>query len=314
MYNYQYSDLEYYNLSVFTEKLKNKLDSESSKLGNFGDSNKMFNHRVLGILIYSFRISFISQIKKEKDLCFYGKIISEKTNTSELINLLNKAYIPGFNSRTQGLNNQDLSENSFNNISENRQILDLCLRFILYSHLFHAFIMNKIPESNMNTFTIDQNNSCLQVLIKIYNNLENVLNKKDIGKIEIFLNLLTKHLPKYLEIYSVADSTNNYNSMINFENQFNELINKCIENMPEYQMYYFDYEMKYIIQETNNPLLYNIDKYPYMKYFVVQAKPNCLEIKNKLNNNKDKYPILDSIFKISNLKISYELWDRGPPS
>ena len=102
--------------------------------------------------------------------------------------------------------------------------------------------MNKIPESNMNTFTIDQNNSCLQVLIKIYNNLEEVLNKKDIGKIEIFLNLLTKHLPKYLEIYSVADSTNNYNSMINFENQFNELINKYKENMPEYQMNSFDYK------------------------------------------------------------------------
>ena len=59
--------------------------------------------------------------------------------------------------------------------------------------------------------------------------------------------------------------------------------------------------MKYIIQETNNPLLYNIDKYPYMKYFVVQAKPNSLEIKKKLNNNnKDKYPILDSIFNNNN--------------
>ena len=65
MYNYQYSDLEYYNLSVFTEKLKNKLDSEKSKLGNFEDSNKMFNQRILGILIFSFRISFISQIKKD---------------------------------------------------------------------------------------------------------------------------------------------------------------------------------------------------------------------------------------------------------
>ena len=58
------------------------------------------------------------------------------------------------------------------------------------------------------------------------------------------MNLLTKHLPKYLEIYSFQDSTNNYNSMRNFENQFNELINKCVENMPEYLMYYFDYEMK----------------------------------------------------------------------
>ena len=45
--------------------------------------------------------------------------------------------------------------------------------------------------------------------------------------------------------------------MRNFENQFNELINKYKENMPEYQMNSFDYEMKYIIQETNNPLLNN---------------------------------------------------------
>jgi len=42
--------------------------------------------------------------------------------------------------------------------------------------------------------------------------------------------------------------------------------------MPEYQMYYFDDEIKYIIQEINNPLLYNNDKYPFMKYFVVQIK------------------------------------------
>ena len=302
MYNYQFSDLEYYNLSIFTEKLQNKLDSEKAKLGNFGDSNQMFNHRVLGILIYSFRISFISQIKKNKDLYFYGAMISDKSKSEELINLLNKAYIPGFNSNTQGLNNQNLTEKSFNeDINENRKILDLCLRFILYSHLFHAFIMNKISDSNMNNYTIDHNNSCLQILIKIYNNLENILNIKDIGKIEIFLNLLTKHLPKYLEIYSFEDSTRDYNKMINVENQFNELVNKCIENMPEYQMYYFDYQMKYIIQETNNPLLYKNDKYPYMKYFVVQSKPNCLEIKNKLNNNnKDKYPILDSIFNNNN--------------
>jgi hypothetical protein len=46
-------------------------------------------------------------------------------------------------------------------------------------------------------------------------------------------------------------------------------------------MYYFYNEMKYIKQEINNPLLFNNDKYPYMKYFVVQSKPNCLEIKKK---------------------------------
>ena len=34
-----------------------------------------------------------------------------------------------------------------------------------------------------------------------------------------------------------------------------------------------------IIQEKNNLLLYNYDKYPYMKYFVVQSKPYYLEIK-----------------------------------
>ncbi len=84
------------------------------------------------------------------------------------------------------------------------------------------------------------------------------MNKKDIGKIEIFINILTKHLPKYLNIYSFAILK--IIIMRNFENQFNQLINKYIENMPEYQIYYFDYEMKYKIQETNNPLVYNIDK------------------------------------------------------
>ena len=47
--------------------------------------------------------------------------------------------------------------------------------------------------------------------------------------------------------------------MVNFENQFNELINKCIENMPEYLMYYFDYEMKYNDREDYRNNIENLN-------------------------------------------------------
>ena len=85
----------------------------------------------------------------------------------------------------------------------------ICLKF--YNYVFYLEKYLFIVKVLKNTFTIVQNNTCLKVLIKIYNNLENALNKKDIGKIEIFINILTKHLLKYLEIFSFADSTNNYN-------------------------------------------------------------------------------------------------------
>ena len=288
IFNYQYTELSYNYLSIMTEKLSKILEKEKSILGNFEDNNPNYNERILGILIYSFRICFISLIKKQKGRYFYEYILSIKDD--ELVNFLKESYVPGFNST---LSNESFNENDFDgNIYSNDKIIILILKFIFYSSLFYSYSQENISESNTHNFTINKNKSCLQTLIKIWNVLEKELNNKKISKIEIFLNLISKYLPEYLEIFLVENSKNE-NKKNEFQNKFNELINKCIQNYPEYQTYFIDYSMKYIIQEYNYPLRYKEKIYPYMKYFVVQGKPNIIDIKKRIQ--KENY-LLQSIY------------------
>ena len=143
--------------------------------------------------------------------------------------------------------------------------------FIFYSHLFYSYILEKISEDNIKNFTVNKNQTCLQTLIKIWNVLERELNNRNINKIEIFLNLVIKYLPEYFILYLTNNSQNN-NKKIEFENLFYYFIEKCISNYPEYQTYYIDYSMKYVIQEYNYPLRYKKEIYHYMKFFLVNGK------------------------------------------
>jgi len=170
------------------------------------------------------------------------------------------------------------------------------LKLIFYSSLFYSYSQGKISESDIINFTINKNQSCLQTLIRIWDVLEKELNNRNINKIEIFLNLVSKYLTEYLEMFLVKNCKNE-NEKLEFQNKFNELITKCFSNYKEYQTYYVDYSMKYIIQEYNYPLRYNEQIYPYMKYFIVFGKPNIIDIKNKIAN---KNHLLNSIYNNQN--------------
>ena len=292
IFNYHYTELSYNYLSVMSEKLSTTLEKEKSKLGDFKDSNANYNERILGILINAFRICFISLIKKAKEKYFYGYILSLKD--SELLNFLKESFVPGFNSI---LKNESFNENDFDqNLNSNSKVLFLLLKFIFYSSLFFSYSQGKISESDVNNFTINKNQSCLQTLIRIWNDLEIELNNIKITKIETFLNLVSKYLTEYLEFFLVEDCKNE-NKKNEFQNKFNELITKCITNFTEYQTYFIDYSMKNIIQEYNYPLRYKDQIYPYMKYFVVFGKPNIIDIKNKITNDND---LLNSIYNNPN--------------
>jgi len=95
----------------------------------------------------------------------------------------------------------------------------------------------------------------------------------------------------------LVENCKNENKKNEFQNEFNELITKCINNYSEYQTYFIDYSMKNIIQEYNYPLRYKDQIYPYMKYFVVFGKPNIIDIKDKITNENH---LLNSIYNNSN--------------
>ena len=293
IYNYHYSKLSYYYLSIMTEKLLKILEKEKS---NSMFSDEKTKEKILGILMYSFRICFISLIT-ERNEYFYENILFLKNN--ELFNFLQNNFVPGFDTN---LTNVSLSENDFDqNMDSNKKISNLILRFIFYSHLFYSYSMENFSEENTRKFTINKNKTCLETLIKIWDVLEKELDNRNISKAEIFLNLVSKYLPEYLKLYLIKDCNDN-NKKNEFENKFYKFIQKCIMNYPEYQKYYIDYSMRYIIQEYNYPLRYKEEIYPFMKYFVVNGKPNIIDIKNKISNENF---LLNSIYKNNNYDYDY---------
>ena len=181
-------------------------------------------------------------------------------------------------------------------MNSNSKVLFLLLKFIFYSSLFYSYSQGKISESDINNFTINKNQSCLQTLVSIWNALEIELNNIKITKIETFLNLISKYLTEYLEMFLV-ENCKDENKKNEFQNKFSELIEKCITNFTEYQAYFIDYSMKNIIQEYNYPLRYKDQIYPYMKYFVVFGKPNIIDIKSKITNENH---LLNSIYNNPN--------------
>ena len=86
IFNYHYSNLSYFYLSNMSQKLFNFFENQSS---DFQDENT--KEKFLGILIYSFRISFISLITENKEY-FYGNILFIKDN--DLLNFLNESFVP----------------------------------------------------------------------------------------------------------------------------------------------------------------------------------------------------------------------------
>ena len=88
IFNYHYSNLSYFYLSNMSQKLFNFFENQSS---DFQDENT--KEKFLGILIYSFRISFISLITENKEY-FYGNILFIKDN--DLLNFLNESFVSWF--------------------------------------------------------------------------------------------------------------------------------------------------------------------------------------------------------------------------
>ena len=301
IYNFAYGALKYNYLSIMSGKIaeifnyeKNKQTFDLIRLENQEDESKV-NEKILGILLYSFRISFISLIQSEKEErkeCeeseeseerkeyFYKEIL--KLKGDELLNFLKDSYVPGFD------NNSFFNENF-----SNQGILALTLKFIFHSHLFFSYSQGHIEGDKIKN---SSNKTYLQTLITIWNELEKKLKEEYINKIqikiEIFLNLIIKYLPEYLKLYLKEDNKNS-DKKEDFMREFQNFFEKCIKYYPEYQKYYIDYSMKYIIQEYNFPLRYKEDKYPFMKYLVINSKPNIINIKEKI---RDSNSLLKAIY------------------
>ena len=261
------------------------------------DNNKdKYNERTLGIFLYALKISLTIFIFDESEKYFYSYLIMTENSSNQIINLLENSIIPGYDCSKIGLNNQeDDYELNFLGIS------NLTLRFILFSNLFFIRLTKKLDDEYIkkycapNKYNKNEKYSCLQMLFYIWNILENKLMKDGII-IEIYFNLINKYLPYILKKCTI-EIVESKEKVEDFVSRFDLFIQACVNNYKEYSLNFIEYKMRYIIQELNNPLKYDFDEFPFLKYYTVQSKPNKKDIINKIGND-NKYLIINSLKNI----------------
>ena len=271
------------------------------------NNSNEYNNKYIGIIIYTMRICFHSfTIDNGFEKYFYSKLLNPNAN---LIGLINNNYVPGFNRGKKGIEKiklQDLINNNNYKIKINKNeneiqinpLTILILRFLFYSHLLFATLLQKVDIKNIiNCFSTSENYSLLKIIIELWEKINELIPGKENNKIEILLNRINKDIVK---IYNQCQNLEEENDRNIFENNFNNYMNECFEDYEYFKLIYFDNTMKAIIQEDNYPLSYNKIEYPYIKYFVVSHYPKMddLQIKRDEYITKNEWDLcmIDSIF------------------
>ena len=178
------------------------------------------------------------------------------------------------------------------------QISYRLLNYILYSHLFFARLFtksnkfDKYKPKDMNWG--DTLNECF-ILLK------NELFKKGIDSIEIFMNYAFKELFEKLHEKECID---NYEELIDFENNLESLIQEKIEKSVEEIKKYNEIINKNssdkdssisLLKEKYENNNYKKEEYPYYKYFYYSDYLDEDYIMDKIlsHMDKNKYPLLN---------------------
>ena len=186
------------------------------------------------------------------------------------------------------------------------------LNYIFYSHLFFSNCLGYINDEfkEKNSF---ENMSYIYILSTDWNLLKQALFEKGITVIQIFLNLI---FDKFSELLKNCGEMKNAEQRNKFEENVEELLNKCYQ---EYQKYSENYlkinqklhraepeAIKSIILELYNPEQYDEKKYPFLKYFIMTKYSTEETFRNelyKIKNYEDLYPLVSSYINPKNKEI-----------
>ena len=199
------------------------------------------------------------------------------------------------------------SENRFmerdKNIRNMSQITYRLLNFLLYSHLFYANCLDYIPDDQLKNY-LHENMKCIEIMQKDWNFLKEALEAKNITSIQIFINLIFKRLSESIKNCSQMKKQNERDK---FEEEVEQLITKCIEEYPDYELEYLEYnnanlglntfDIKTIVCEIFQPSeeIYDFDKFPFLRYFTYTRYRNKDDLIKMLGPKKEylrKHPLL----------------------
>ena len=199
------------------------------------------------------------------------------------------------------------SENRFmerdKNIRNMSQITYRLLNFLLYSHLFYANCLDYIPDDQLQNY-LHEKMKCIEIMQNDWNFLKEALEAKNITSIQIFINLIFKRLSESIKNCGQMKKQNERDK---FEEEVEQFITKCIEEYPDYELEYLEYnnvnlglntlDIKTIVCEIFQPSeeIYKSDKFPFLKYFTYTRYRNKDDLIKMLGPKKEylrKHPLL----------------------
>ena len=195
------------------------------------------------------------------------------------------------------------------------QLTFAIIRYIIFSHIYFGFLLNKISLTNINDIFInlEENVRLIDIIENEFNFIKKILELKGIKDIIIFMNYIFNDIKSIIvDIYS--DKYNEL-SIINMETKIENEIYKYLENFS----YYIDEYNKMIEKaDINNNVLsknnefkkiiteekkfyneYKVEnKYPFIKYLTVTNFCGMEDFKNQflyLVNDKNNYPLINRL-------------------
>ena len=238
------------------------------------------------------------------------EIGKEKNNSKNMNNIekINKISLKKFNEQyidvlfkfEKGISITD--KNHFkkdNKIIRNlSQISYRLLNYILYSHLFFAKLL-----TNMNNFDnyLPRGFNWVETLTECLNILKNELSKTGINSFKIFMNFIFKEL--FIKLNNI-ECIDNYEALIDYENQLESLIqgkiNKFKEENKKYQKIVNNevnedkYSVINLLKEKCENINYPKEEYPFYEYFYYSDYLDESYLREKIMHiDENKYPILN---------------------
>ena len=199
---------------------------------------------------------------------------------------------------------RDFFENQKKTIRNLSKIGYRLLNFISYCHLFFAYCLDFISEENMKKNLIEDM-SILKIIQTDWKLLEESLKQKNVGSIQIFMNLIFKKLSKMIKECKILTKSEDRDK---FENDVEKLIEECIKEYPNSSKKYNEnnkkqldignFDMKTIVTELVEPTEdnYPVKDYPMFRYFILTKYKSVEDCENRLENQQ-KYQLLRQLLK-----------------
>ena len=178
------------------------------------------------------------------------------------------------------------------------------INFITYSHLFFSNCLEYINNDLLEKNCLVKNMTCLQILEKDWDLLEEILQQQGISSIQIFMNLIFGKISNLIKncVYCSKEEDRNI-----LEDNVELVIKQCLLDYKDFnekyeienknQLSLDNYDMKTLICELTPPndKIYKKKEFPLLKYFMLtkyKSKEDFIKKLGPTNLYLTKYPLI----------------------